>query len=111
MSGRILTRAALLRVLLGAATAAAGVASCTRASAAAPQVWHARGTLRGFGPSRGYVNIAHEEIPGYMGAMTMSFEPQKPSQLDGLAVGDRIAFDFFESEDARRILTRIEKQP
>ena len=24
-------------------------------------MWHAKGTIRGFGPSRGYVNIAHEE--------------------------------------------------
>ncbi len=104
-----ITRAALLRALLGAAAALASM-SCTRPSAAGPQVWHARGTIRAFGPSRGYVNIAHEEIPGYMSAMTMSFEPQQPALLDGLAVGDKIAFDFFESEDARRVLTRVEKQ-
>ncbi len=109
MSTRI-TRTALLRSLLGGAVAI-GVSSCSRPSVAAPQVWHARGIVRAFGPSRGYVNIAHEDIPGYMSAMTMLFEPQKPPMLDGLAVGDRIAFDFFESEDARRVLTRVEKQP
>ncbi|WP_437490559.1 copper-binding protein [Sorangium sp. So ce1014] len=45
-----------------------------------------------------------------MSAMTMSFEPQSPSQLDGIEVGDRIAFDFLETEDARRVLTRVEKR-
>lgn len=104
-------QAALLRSLLAlSAGSAIALSSCSRPPAAAPQVWHATGSLRAFGPSRGYVNIAHDDIPGYMRAMTMSFEPQTANQLDGLAVGDRLAFDFFESEDARRILTRVEKQ-
>ena len=106
-------RAALfLRCWLVGATALAGVgASCARSSAeAAPQVYHATGIVKSFGPLRGYVNIAPEEIPGYMGAMTMSFEPQRPSLLEGIVEGDRIAFDFTESVDARRVLSRVEKQ-
>ena len=46
-----------------------------------------------------------------MGAMTMSFWPQRKEQLEGLAVGDRVAFEFTETEDARRVLTTIEKRP
>jgi protein SCO1/2 len=78
---------------------------------AAPKSYHAVGVLQSFGPGRGFVNIAHEDIPGYMRAMTMSFEPQRPGQLDGLAEKDRVAFDFAETEDARRVLTRIERRP
>jgi Cu/Ag efflux protein CusF len=100
------------RCLLVAAASLTGVgASCAKSSAeVAPQVYHATGTVKSFGPLRGYVNIAHEEIPGYMGAMTMSFEPQRPSLLEGLVEGDRIAFDFTETADARRVLSRVEKQ-
>ncbi|WP_433927437.1 copper-binding protein [Sorangium cellulosum] len=97
-------------LLLGAAIATTLAASCSRASTAAPRVHHATGAVRSLGPGRAYVNIAHDDIPGYMSAMTMSFEPQSPSQLDGIDVGDRIAFDFYETEDARRVLTRVEKR-
>lgn len=106
-------RAALfMRCLLaGAASLTSVGASCAKSSAeTAPQVYHATGTVKSFGPLRAYVNIAHEEILGYMGAMTMSFEPQRPSLLEGLAAGDRIAFDFTETIDARRVLSRVEKQ-
>ncbi|WP_437927796.1 copper-binding protein [Sorangium sp. So ce291] len=97
-------------LLLGAAIAAGLTGSCSRASTAAPRVYHATGAVRSLGPGRAYANIAHDDIPGYMSAMTMSFEPQSPALLDGIEVGDRIAFDFVETEDARRVLTRVEKR-
>ncbi|WP_437942320.1 copper-binding protein [Sorangium sp. So ce341] len=97
-------------LLLGAAISTSLTLSCSKASTAAPRVHHATGAVRSLGPGRAYVNIAHDDIPGYMSAMTMSFEPQSPSQLDGIEVGDRIAFDFYETEDARRVLTRVEKR-
>ena len=36
--------------------------------------------------------IAHEDIPGFMDAMTMSFEVNKPSLLHRFKPGDRIRF-------------------
>jgi len=72
-----------------------------------PKSYHAVGVVKSFGPGRAFVNISHEDIPGYMQAMTMSFEPQRAGQLDGLAERDRVEFDFVETEDARRVLTRI----
>jgi Cu/Ag efflux protein CusF len=101
----------LLTALLAIAPGVAAVTSCARPTAAAPRTWHATGVVRAFGPSRGYVNIAHDDIPGYMTAMTMSFEPERPSLLGGVNVGDRVTFDFFETEDARRVLTRVERRP
>jgi Cu/Ag efflux protein CusF len=41
----------------------------------------------------------------------MTFEPQRAGQLDGLSEGDHVAFEFVETDDARRVLTRIERQP
>lgn len=38
------------------------------------------------------VVVAHEDIPDFMDAMTMSFEVDKPSLLDTLRPGDRIRF-------------------
>jgi Cu/Ag efflux protein CusF len=88
-----------------------------RDTAAAPaqaqptKTYHAVGVVRSFGPSRSFVNIAHESIPGYMAAMTMSFEPKNPGQLDGLAERDPVQFDFVETADARRVLVQITKRP
>lgn len=69
-----------------------------------------RGIVKSFGVDRKYVNIAHETIPGYMEAMTMSFEPRAADQLSSLAVGDRVAFTFTATEDGRRILQSINKE-
>jgi hypothetical protein len=62
-------------------------------------------------PGRTFVNIAHEDIAGYMKAMVMSFEPRRPGQLDGLSPQDRVDFDFVETEDAWRVLIRIDERP
>ncbi len=104
-------RAKALATLLLMSAATAVAASCTKPSeAASAKSWHATGAVKSFGPSRAFVNIAHDEIAGYMSAMTMSFEPEKAAQFDGLVAGDRVAFDFSETADGRRVLSRIEKQ-
>lgn len=52
------------------------------------------------------MNIHHEDIPGYMNAMTMSFEPGAPGQLDGLSEGDQVVFTFVDDGE-RRVLEKI----
>jgi Cu(I)/Ag(I) efflux system periplasmic protein CusF len=100
--------------LMASSASAPAIAGPRRASSvrrAQLKTYHAVGTLKSFGPGRAYVNIAHEEIPGYMGAMTMSFWPQRQEQLDGFTVGDHVEFEFTETEDARRVLASIRKRP
>jgi len=43
-------------------------------------------------PEEKSVRIKHEEIPGYMAAMTMPFDVRDTNELAGLEVGDSIAF-------------------
>jgi len=74
------------------------------------KTYHATGVIRSFGGDRAWVNIAHDAIPGYMGAMTMSFWPQRKEQFDGLVVGDAVEFEFTETEDARRLISSIRKR-
>lgn len=69
-----------------------------------------KGVIKSFGPEKKLANIAHEDIPNYMSAMTMSFEAASPTQLEGLAVGERVAFTFF-ADGAKHVLVSIRKEP
>lgn len=70
-------------------------AKASRASTdAAPtqQVFQVKGMIMELMPAEKSVRIKHEEIPGYMAAMTMPFDVKDTNELAGLEVGDRVAF-------------------
>lgn len=75
----------------------------------AAETYRTKGTVQSFGKDRKYVNIAHEDIPGYMMAMTMSFDPRSPSQLDGLNPGDKVKVTF-TVEGNKRWIDSITKE-
>lgn len=77
-------------------------------SMSAARVYRTTGEIRQIGDD-GRVDIAHEEVEGYMPAMTMPFFGE-PEQLEGLAVGDRVSFAFTVQEGGRHVLTSITKQ-
>jgi protein SCO1 len=56
------------------------------------RTFDARGVVREIKPDRTGLVIRHEAIPGYMAAMTMPFEVREPRELDGVNVGNRVAF-------------------
>ena len=56
------------------------------------QVVEVRGRVAGFGDDPSTVIVEHEDIPGYMPAMTMPFTAQDALELESLRVGDAIRF-------------------
>jgi Cu/Ag efflux protein CusF len=98
---------AALAVVLAVAVA---VAVSFAVDAFAAESHSTTGDIVAFGPKNAYVSIAHDAIPGYMGAMTMSFEPRRPAQLEGLAVGNHVAFTFTATDDGHRFLDQIRPQ-
>lgn len=77
----------VLATLLLALMAAAG-AACSR-----DQVFTVTGVVRT--PLEGdQLVIAHDEIPGYMPAMTMAFTAAEPEAAATLRAGDRVAFRY-----------------
>ncbi len=58
----------------------------------------------------GRVDIAHDDIEGYMPAMTMPFFASDPSSLEGLSAGDAITFSFTVEESGRHMLASISKR-
>jgi Cu/Ag efflux protein CusF len=57
----------------------------------------------------GQVTIDHGEIPGLMGAMTMTFEVADAAMLQGMEPGTPVRFSV-RHENGRYVVTRIEKQ-
>ncbi len=72
-----------------------------------------RGQIRGLEGDGKTVRIAHEEIPGYMAAMTMALEVKNPALLNGLRVGDEIGFQLVVTDDDSWIsrIDRLSSQP
>jgi len=63
-----------------------------RAAAAGPREFHSEGVVRAVLPEIGVVVITHDEIAGYMPAMTMGFRATSPQIYDAVEVGDAVRF-------------------
>ena len=56
------------------------------------RTWMARGIVRAVLPESNVVIFTHEDIPGYMPAMTMGFRLHDPRLAQGLDVGATVRF-------------------
>jgi protein SCO1/2 len=73
----------------------------------------ATGILREFPVDGRSVVIRHDEIPGYMPKMTMTFTVRDPRELRALTVGDSVAFRLVATENDHWIdsLRRLDAGP
>lgn len=81
-------------------------ASCHEESGPA---YDTRGRIVSLSADRSTLRIAHEEIPGYMRAMTMAFTPCPSVDTEGLAVGDRIEFRFTRGEGGHFLVLSLRR--
>lgn len=56
------------------------------------RTWTLRGVVRAVLPDMNVVVLTHEDIPGYMGPMTMGFRVHEPQLYRGLDIGDPVRF-------------------
>ena len=61
-------------------------------AAAGPREYHAEGVIRAVLPEMNIVVITHDEITGYMPAMTMGFRAVSPKIYETVDVGDAVRF-------------------
>lgn len=59
-----------------------------------PKRYEVRGIVRVIGFADRELTVEHEEIPGYMPAMTMPFAVKEMSQVEALETGDAIGFQL-----------------
>lgn len=90
------SRPVLAAVLAAVLVATAGCGPRT-GDPAGPRTFPVQGVVVELGDTPGDARIRHEEIPGYMKAMTMSFSARPTNALDGLKPGDRIAFTLVDT--------------
>jgi Cu/Ag efflux protein CusF len=76
----------------------------------APEKFVGRGVVQKVIPADRRVIIAHDDIPGFMHAMTMSFEVRNPALLEKCTPGERIGFTL-EKTDQTLYLVEVEKEP
>lgn len=62
------------------------------------QIYAVKGEVIELKPDGKTVRIKHEEVPGYMPAMTMPFEVKDTNELAGLRPGDAVAFRMLVTE-------------
>lgn len=74
------------------------------------KTYSTRGVIKAFGEGRKSLKIAHEDVPGYMKAMTMPFAVSSANVLDGLKEGDAVEFSFTEESDGRLLIQTIKKR-
>ncbi len=79
-------------------------------AAADLEVRSTRGTVQTFDTKTGVVRIAHEDIPGYMKAMTMGFAVSG-DQMVGVKPGDKVEFTFTETKDGPLRITALKRTP
>ena len=62
------------------------------------QIFLVKGVVVAMKPEEKIVRIRHEEIPGYMAAMTMPFEVKDTNELAGVNAGDTVTFRMLVTE-------------
>lgn len=104
-------RRALAICLILSTMASPVVAPCVNALACGSESYSATGVIKDIGSDHRSVRIAHGVIGGFSTPRTTSFEVASASLLKGLAVGDHIRFAFTATDDGRRVVDRIGKDP
>jgi Cu/Ag efflux protein CusF len=74
---------------------------------AAAESWALRGVVQSLLPEREALLVAHEEIPGFMRAMTMMFQVD-PKLLPTLEAGDTITARMSRSESGAWLLDDVQ---
>jgi Cu/Ag efflux protein CusF len=84
--------------------------SKTQDAAAAAKQYQMRGEIMSLDPGGHVATIKHEEIKGFMGAMTMGYPIKDPAEFSKLTVGEPITATVFVSGDDMWV-GNIQKEP
>jgi len=72
------------------------------------KIYDGAGVIVSIDRDAGRIEINHQDIKGFMPAMTMSFKARRPSLLDNLAPGDKVEFQL-RDDGSQVVLVKINK--
>lgn len=100
-------------LVLGLALALSGAVTARVRPALAQHAatYTTRGVIRAVADDRRSARIAHEAIPGFMNAMTMTFTARDAAQLQGLNPGDRVTLRFTATPEGQLLIDGIARAP
>ena len=78
-------------------------------TAARAQTVTGEGTVIAVVPAKAQLVVEHEDIPGFMGAMTMGYPVTPPSLLHKLKAGDTVRFTIDTKQKAVVGIERLKK--
>ena len=77
---------------------------------AAVKSYSGTGVVRLINLEEGWLEIDHEEIPGFMAAMQMEWSVKDRAMLKSVKVGDRVNFTV-EDNNGTQVITELKKAP
>src|SRR5262249_6200614 len=83
------------------------VSSC-KGGPPAVKIYDGVGVIVSIDRDAGRIEINHEDIKGFMTAMSMSFKAKRPSLLDELTPGDKVVFQI-RDDGSQVVLININK--
>ncbi len=88
------------------------LAACTKKEEpkAQAKTYQGVGVVTAIDQENGAITIDHEEIPGFMGAMTMRFPVKDKAILQGIQPNDKISFTITKTESEYFVST-IQVEP
>jgi len=86
-------------VCCGIALLLAGCSQQAAKSTAPTKTFQMRGEVMGVDVSGHTATIKHEDIPGFMGAMTMGYPVKDPAELAKLKTGEQITATVYQQGD------------
>lgn len=109
-----LRRAPARWLVLVAAMTASSSAMCARNDGERPSgvqaaTYTVNGVVKSIDAADKSILIKHEDIPGFMPAMTMLFELKDAEQVKGIAAGDKVTFTFSNEGNGRLVIQAIQK--
>ena len=77
--------------------------------AAATKEYQFRGEIKGLDAEQHVATIKHEDIPGFMGAMTMGYPIKDAAEFSKLTVGEAITATLYVKGEGEMWLGNIQK--
>jgi protein SCO1/2 len=107
---RTLTTLALAASLLAFAVGCQNSGKVASPTAASDKVYDLRGTVVAVDAAKNTVTLDHEDIPGLMRAMKMSFTVEDHKILTDLKEGDKVEGKLKARADGTQVVTELRKR-